>query len=71
MKRADVIEELKSGGQIIYSQGYDSTAFFAGTKATGETVNIMTALWLIKQKLVNIRESKTASGLSYLTWKQK
>jgi len=68
VKRYEVIQKLKDGGTIIYSQGFTSDSFFA---KSGETVNVGTTLWLLENDMVNERESKTAHGMSYLTWKAR
>ncbi len=68
MKRIEVIERLKQGDTIIF----DSSPRTFGTifKSNGRSMRYDTVLNLIKEGLVNREYSKTAHGISYITWKE-
>lgn len=67
MKRQEVIDKLKIGGEISYSTGFQPTAHFR----TGETVNVITVINLQREGLVETKESPYSYGLYYITWKEK
>ena len=66
MKRQEVINKLKAGEELLYSQGLTSSAFFTGSM---ENVNVITVINLQKEGLVETRESEKSYGLYYITWK--
>lgn len=67
MKRAEVIERLKRGDTIIYDSSVRT--FGAEFKSDGSRVRYDTVLKLVDEGLINRQDSKTAHGISYLTWR--
>jgi len=66
MKRAEVIERLKQGDTIIFDSGVRT--FGAKFKSDLRSVRYDTVLNLVDEGLANRRYSKTAHGISYITW---
>ena len=69
MKRIEAIERLKQGDTIIFDS--DPRTFGTIFKSDGGSIRYDTVLNLIKEGLVNREYSKTACGISYITWKQR
>jgi len=67
MKRIEVIERLKRGDTIVF----DSSIREFGVHFTHDRQKIRydTVLKLLENGLVNREWSKTAHGISYITWK--
>ena len=66
MKRSEVIERLKRGDTIIYDSGPRTLG--AIFKNDGRSIRYDTVLKLVDEGLVNREYSKTAHGISYITW---
>lgn len=69
MKRPEVIERLKRGDTIIFDDGVRT--YGAILKSNGRSVRYDTVLKLVDEGLVNREYSKTAHGISYITWRQQ
>lgn len=69
MKRIEVIERLKRGDTIIFDSGPRTIGTIF--KSDGRSMRYDTVLNLIKGGLVNREYSKTAHGISYITWKER
>ena len=71
MKRAEVIDRLKKGDKIVAVGGFKPSAQFCGltSEVFATTVRYDTVLWLERNGLVDIKESKTAFALRYITWR--
>jgi len=67
VKRAEVIERLKTGDEIIFDKSpLTFSAHFRGDMGGVRTDTVMK---LVKEGLVIEQKSATAHGIYYLTWK--
>jgi len=65
MKRAEIIEKLKKGEKIYWTE-WNGKTYSIGMKK----ISWKTAQWLIEQKLVISLRSKTSPLTGILKWKE-